>query len=327
MDGFTSRIDPDPALAAGQAGPASFQSAARQRFPAPAAVLELLKPITWFPPMWAFLCGAVSAGVPFGPRWFYALAGVVLAGPLVCATSQAVNDWFDRHVDAINEPNRPIPSGRIPGRWGLWIAIIGSVISLVAAALLGPWVLAGTAAGVVLAWAYSMPPIRLKRSGVWGPGAVGLSYEGLTWFTGAAVMAGALPRVEIIIIATLYALGAHGIMTLNDFKAIEGDKATGINSLPVTLGPERAAMVACVVMALPQLAVIALLGLWGAPIAMTIIGAGLIAQFAAMVRLQQDPRGLAPWYNGTGVSLYVLGMLVAAIALAMLPSTGSGVVP
>ena len=82
------------------------------------AVLELLKPITWFAPMWAFGCGVVSSGVPSGDRWPAILAGIVLAGPMVCATSQAVNDWYDRHVDAINEPNRPIPSGRMPGPLG-----------------------------------------------------------------------------------------------------------------------------------------------------------------------------------------------------------------
>ena len=92
--------------------------------PQPGAVLQLLKPVTWFPPMWAFACGAVSAGLALTDHWGLVLAGMALSGPLVCGTSQAVNDWYDRHVDAINEPNRPIPSGRMPGRWGLYIAII-----------------------------------------------------------------------------------------------------------------------------------------------------------------------------------------------------------
>ena len=64
--------------------------------PSPAALLELLKPITWFPPMWAFACGAVSAGIPFSGKGWLIFAGILLAGPLVCGTSQAVNDWFDR---------------------------------------------------------------------------------------------------------------------------------------------------------------------------------------------------------------------------------------
>jgi chlorophyll/bacteriochlorophyll a synthase len=91
--------------------------------PEPSAVAELLKPITWFPPMWAFACGAVASGASGDGRAAVVVAGVVLAGPLVCAASQAVNDWFDREVDAINEPQRPIPSGRMPGRWGLYIAL------------------------------------------------------------------------------------------------------------------------------------------------------------------------------------------------------------
>ncbi len=70
-------------------------------------------------------------------RWAVAIAGIALSGPLVCGTSQAVNDWFDRHVDAINEPGRPIPSGRIPGRWGLYIALGWTLVSLVVASLLG----------------------------------------------------------------------------------------------------------------------------------------------------------------------------------------------
>ncbi|MEO1747685.1 MAG: UbiA family prenyltransferase, partial [Pseudomonadota bacterium] len=83
--------------------------------PTPGAVLELYKPITWFPPMWAYACGAVSVGASFADRWPYILGGIFLAGPMVCGTSQAINDWFDRHVDAINEPDRVIPSGRMPG--------------------------------------------------------------------------------------------------------------------------------------------------------------------------------------------------------------------
>jgi chlorophyll synthase len=70
-------------------------------------VLELLKPVTWFPPRWAFGCGAVSAVVALTPNWQLLLAGIALSGPLVCGMSQSVNDWYDRHVDAINEPNRP----------------------------------------------------------------------------------------------------------------------------------------------------------------------------------------------------------------------------
>ena len=229
------------------------------------AFIELLKPITWFAPMWAFGCGVVSAGVPLAERWLVIILGILLAGPLLTAMSQAVNDWFDRHVDAINEPDRPIPSGRIPGRWGLYIAVAWTVLALIVAAMLGPWVLGAAVIGTILAWLYSAPPVRLKQSGWWGPGAVGLSYEGLPWFTGAAVMVAGFPDWRIVTLAFLYSVGAHGIMTLNDFKAVEGDRQMGIRSLPATLGVDAAARLACWVMAVPQVVVIVLLLTWDRP--------------------------------------------------------------
>ena len=293
-------------------------SVTHRRLPEPRALLALIKPITWFPPVWAYLCGAVSAGVAMGDRWGLVLLGMILAGPVVCGMSQAANDWCDRHVDAINEPERPIPSGRVPGRWGLWVALAMSALALWIGGFLGPWGLGATVAAVAAAWAYSAEPVRLKRSGWWGPGLVGLCYEGLPWFTGAAVMLGGAPPWQVVAIAALYALGAHGIMTLNDFKALEGDRATGVNSLPVTLGPERAARVACWVMAVPQLAVTALLALWDRPLHALAIAALLGAQALAMRRMLTDPRALAPWYNGTGVLLYVSGMMVAAFAVRAL---------
>ena len=102
------------------------------------------------------------------------LAGVALAGPLVCATSQAVNDWYDRDVDAINEPDRPIPSGQNSRTLGVLhrLHLDGPVARLGAVARqLGVPVAA--VVGLALAWAYSAPPMRLKQNGWWGNSAVG----------------------------------------------------------------------------------------------------------------------------------------------------------
>jgi chlorophyll synthase len=266
--------------------------------------------------MWAFACGVVSSGVPLEGRWGLVLAGVVLAGPLVCGTSQAVNDWFDRQVDAINEPQRPIPSGRIPGRWGFYIALIWTHLSVLVAASLGTWVFWAASVGLLLAWAYSAPPLRLKQNGWGGNAAVGFSYEGLAWVTGAAVMlGGALPDARILTLAVLYSIGAHGIMTLNDFKAIEGDRRMGVRSLPVQLGVRRSAWVACVIMALPQVVVIALLALWGQPLHAAAVGLVLATQLGLMVRFLQDPLARATWYSALGVTVYVTGMMISAFAL------------
>jgi chlorophyll synthase len=65
----------------------------------------------------------------------------------------------------------------------------------------------------------------------------------------------------------------------------------------------------------PQLLVVAILLHWGLAAASICVAALLVAQLALMVRLLRQPKALAPWYNATGTTLYVLGMLASAVAI------------
>ena len=69
----------------------------------PSAILPLMKPVTWFPPMWAFACGVVSTGESVSHNFSILLRGVILAGPLMCAMSQTMNDLSLIHI---SEPTR-----------------------------------------------------------------------------------------------------------------------------------------------------------------------------------------------------------------------------
>ena len=204
----------------------------------------------------------------------------------------------------------------MPGLWGLYIAGIWSVLSLLVAATLGTWVLVSALIGLFLAWAYSAPPFRLKQNGWLGNAACGFSYEGLAWVTGtAAMLGGSLPPYRVLVLAALYSIGAHGIMTLNDFKAIKGDREMGINSLPVLLGADRAAQVACAIMVVPQLIVIALLLSWHQFIPAGIVVLLLTGQALMMRRFLRGPIADAIWYSGFGVPLFVFGMMAGAFAV------------
>ena len=91
--------------------------------------LQLMKPITWIPLAAGVLCGAAASGNyhwiynPFDPADRDVLLGLqdaarglltmTLAGPFMEGYSQTINDWYDRDIDAVNEPYRPIPSGAI----------------------------------------------------------------------------------------------------------------------------------------------------------------------------------------------------------------------
>ena len=282
------------------------------------SLLELIKPITWFPPMWAFLCGVVSVGALNSNNTILILSGLLLAGPLVCGMSQAVNDWCDRHVDAINQPERPIPSGRVSAGWGFFTGIIMSATSILFAYYLGSLIFFATIIGVLAAWLYSLEPIRLKRSAIFGPGVVAICYEGLPWFTGAAIFTISLPNKEVLIVLSLYALGAHGIMTMNDFKATKGDKLLGINSLPVILGRKPATLVACLIMLFPQLIVISLFYFWGSLILAITLAVCVLLQSLSMIFLIRDPEKNTPFFNMTGVLLYIAGMMLSANGLYLM---------
>ena len=282
------------------------------------SLLELIKPVTWFPPMWAFLCGVVSVGALNSNNTILILSGLLLAGPLVCGMSQAVNDWCDRHVDAINQPERPIPSGRVSAGWGFFTGIIMSATSILFAYYLGSLIFFATIIGVLAAWLYSLEPIRLKRSAIFGPGVVAICYEGLPWFTGAAIFTISLPNKEVLIVLSLYALGAHGIMTMNDFKATKGDKLLGINSLPVILGRKPATLVACLIMLFPQLIVMSLFYFWESLILAITLAVCVLLQSLSMIFLIRDPEKNAPFFNMTGVLLYIAGMMLSANGLYLM---------
>ncbi len=287
--------------------------------PSPAVVLEFLKPVTWFPPMWAFACGVVSSGQPVADRAGAVVLGVLLAGPLVCACSQAVNDWYDRDVDAINQPERPIPSGRLPGRWGFGLSVVWTLLSLLVAVALGPVVFAAAVVGLLLAWAYSAPPARFKRNGWIGNAVVGLCYEGLPWVTGASVMlVGGVPAWPVWVAAALYSLGAHGIMTLNDFKSIRGDRVSGVASLPVQLGATGAAWWAGLAMLVPQAVVVAGLAALDATGSALLVAALMLVQIVLFARFVRSPVARATWFSAWGVLCYVSGMMVTAAAIARL---------
>ena len=77
--------------------------------------IQLMKPITWIPLIWGVICGAAASG---NFQWtisniLASLACMLMSGPLLAGYTQTINDFFDREIDAINEPNRPIPSGKI----------------------------------------------------------------------------------------------------------------------------------------------------------------------------------------------------------------------
>lgn len=172
--------------------------------------LQLTKPVTWVPLVWGVMCGAAASGNyhwmwnPFDPndRDFMlgaedALKGfvaMILAGPFLTGYTQTINDWYDRDIDAINEPYRPIPSGAISEGeviFQIWFLLLGGLaISYgldVWAQHDTPTVLYLSIFGSFISYIYSAPPLKLKQNGWAGNYALGASYISLPWWCGQAV--------------------------------------------------------------------------------------------------------------------------------------------
>jgi len=281
-----------------------------------ASLRTFAKPGTWFAPMWAMLVGCVASG---NAHWTFpsvgrVLLGMLLAGPLLCAFSQIANDWFDRDVDRINEPERPTAANALAPRTVLLVALALLAAALGVAYALGTTVLYLALGGVALALAYSAPPLRLKaRNGWLANAACAFSYEGFAWVAGAASF-GHVSRGTLVL-AGLYSLGSHGLMTLNDFKSYEGDKRLRLQSLPVMLGLDGALRAAFAFIDVFQVLAIGYVlahRMWLAGGVMIVL---FVIQLPMQRKLSTDPKGLAPWYCASAIPPFVWGMLVSALAL------------
>ena len=123
-------------------------------------------------------------------------------------------------------------------------------------------------------------------------------------------------------LALLYSVGAHGIMTLNDFKAIEGDRQMGVDSLPVQLGAQGAARVACLFMWVPQVVVAALLFNWQLPWHALAVLVLSFMQWPLMWKFLKQPVERALYVSAFGVPMFVSGMMVSAWGLRQLNALG-----
>ena len=281
-----------------------------------ASLRTFAKPGTWFAPMWAMIVGCVASG---NAHWTFpsvgrVVLGMILAGPLLCAFSQVTNDWFDREVDRINEPERPTAANMLAPATVLGIALALAVAALALAASLGTTVLYLSLGGLALALAYSAPPLRLKaRSGWIANAACAFAYEGFAWVAGAAIFGHI--TTGTLVLASLYSLGSHGLMTLNDFKSYEGDKRLGLRSLPVMLGLDGALRAAFAFIDVFQVLAIAYVFAHRMWLAGGVMLALFLIQIPMQRKLATDPKGLAPWYCASAIPPFVWGMLVAALAL------------
>ena len=285
--------------------------------------LQLMKPITWIPLLWGVICGAAASG-----NYHWELSNVLasiscmfMSGPLLTGYTQTINDYFDREIDAINEPNRPIPSGAISlfqVKLQIWVLLIAG---LGVAYLLDLWahhtipsVLLLALGGSLVSYIYSAPPLKLKQNGWLGNYALGASYIALHWWAGQALFGHLTWTTALLTLA--YSLSGLGIAVINDFKSVEGDKSLGLDSLPVVFGIKNASRISAGMIDIFQLAMVVVLIAIGQHFASVILVLLIIPQITFQdIWLLRDPLKFDVKYQASAQPFLILGMLVTAIAI------------
>ncbi len=291
--------------------------------------LQLMKPITWIPLLWGVICGAAASGNYQWrlPDFIAAIACMAMSGPLLAGYTQTINDYYDREIDAINEPNRPIPSGAISltqVKLQIWILLIAGLIVAYSLDIWAghstPSVLLLALGGSFVSFIYSAPPLKLKQNGWLGNYALGASYIALPWWAGQALFGQLTWTTALLTLA--YSLAGLGIAVINDFKSVEGDKALGLQSLPVVFGIKNASWISAGMIDIFQLLMVVVLILIGQHLASVILILLIIPQITFQdIWLLRDPLAFDVKYQASAQPFLILGMLVTALAIGHSPLT------
>lgn len=241
--------------------------------------------------------------------------------PLLTGYTQTINDYYDREIDAINEPYRPIPSGAIPLNQviaQIWILLLGGIGVAVILDITGghaDFIMTKLAlGGSFVAYIYSAPPLKLKQNGWLGNYALGASYIALPWWAGHALY-GHL-NWTVVVVTLIYSFAGLGIAVVNDFKSVEGDRELGLQSLPVLFGVQKAALISATAIDVFQIGIALYLVTVGQQLLASLIVLLVIPQitFQDMYFLR-DPLKNDVKYQASAQPFLVIGMLVAGIAM------------
>lgn len=205
------------------------------------AYIQIMRPLNCLMMGFAVIVGAVLANPDFTNfLWINALYGA-LTGFTLTAAAMAINDYYDRKIDAVNEPDRPIPSGLISSRSAVSFAGILTVIGLTFAYLTNIFCFA---AGII-AWLIMMAYSTFgKRSGLLGNFLVSACVA--TPFIYGSIAVTNMVQTNVFLFAAMAFLSNTGREVTKGIVDVKGDKIQNIKTLAVRFGAHKAALAAVI---------------------------------------------------------------------------------
>jgi geranylgeranylglycerol-phosphate geranylgeranyltransferase len=221
----------------------------------------------------AVLVGAMLVRIYPSDSFWFSLAYGFLTGFTLTAASMAINDYYDRDIDAINEPERPIPSGVIKPAEAVAFAFFLTAIGLLTAFLTSvPCLILA-----VFSYAVSVSYTTVgKRSGLPGNFLVAACVS--VPFVYGSLAASGKVELNVLIFASMAFLSVTGREITKGIVDVQGDRAQNVKTLAVRFGEKAAAYAAVVFFILaillsPLPLLLDLVSLWFVPpVAATDIG-------------------------------------------------------
>lgn len=263
------------------------------------------------------LAGAILADFHAVNQAWISLVYGFITGFMLTAASMTINDYYDRKIDAINEPKRPIPSGVIKPKEALVFALILSLAGFVAAYLIDP-AYPLCFATAVIAWMLFVGYTTVgKRSGLPGNFLVSACVA-IPFVFGSIVMTNSI-KVNVVLFASMAFLSNAGREITKGIVDVEGDKTENVKTLAVRYGSKTASVIAAVfylvaVLISPLPWFMGLVSFWFIPF-VAITDIGLIA--SSFILIKDHSREQARRIKKIVLLWFIFGLL-AFIAGAML---------
>ncbi|MBN1245386.1 UbiA family prenyltransferase [Candidatus Bathyarchaeota archaeon] len=274
--------------------------------------IRLMRPINCAMMGFAVFVGAVLAHPHFSNfDWLGVLYGF-LTGFMLTAASMVINDYYDRAIDAINEPTRPIPSGLVSVREALAFVFVLSAAGFVFAYLTSVLCLVVA----VISWVVVVAYVTVgKRSGLPGNFLVSTCVA-IPFIYGSIIVLSYVP-LSVLLFTLMAFLSNTGREITKGIVDIKGDKAEGIKTLAVRYGEKNAAVAAALfyvsaVALTPLTWLLNLVSFWFIPIVL-VTDIGLVASSALLLR--DYSRENARKIKKLVLLLFVVGLLAYVVGV------------
>ena len=166
-------------------------------------------------------------------NWFNILSGF-LTGFTFCAAAMVINDYYDRKIDAINEPKRPIPSGTSKPNEALAFVAALSAVGFVFAGLVSVLCFVVAAASLAITATYITVG---KRSGL--PGNFLVSICVAIPFIYGSITVIETVGLNVVLFASMAFLSNTGREITKGIVDVKGDSAEGVKTLAVRFGEKK----------------------------------------------------------------------------------------